>query len=241
MSTRKLIAANWKMHGLRASVTELDAIIAGLPDHADVSIHPPLTLVNTFSERAAGRVLIGAQDVTPGNFGARTGDVSAPMLADAGARAVIVGHSERRAFHAETDADVRAKAEAARGVGLLVILCVGESEAERDAGMALAVIAAQLEGSLPHGDGSPIAVAYEPIWAIGSGRTPSLEQIAEVHAAIRARVGWGARILYGGSVKPANADAILATTNVDGALVGGASLTASDFLPIIAAGVRVAR
>lgn len=238
---RKLIAGNWKMHGLRASIAALDATIAGLPDGADVSIHPPLTLLAHFAERATGRVLIGAQDVTPGTFGARTGDISAAMIVDAGARAVIVGHSERRAFHHETDADVRAKAEAARAAGLLAILCVGENEAERDAGTALAVIAAQLDGSLPHGEGPPFAVAYEPIWAIGSGRTPSLEQIAQVHAAIRARVGPGTRILYGGSVKPANAGAILATTNVDGALVGGASLTAADFLPIVEAGARATR
>jgi len=238
---RKLIAGNWKMHGLASSVAELDAIIAGLPDGADVSLHPPLTLLSAFAARADGRIVIGAQDLSPGVFGARTGDVSAEMLVDAGARAVIVGHSERRAFYGETDAQVRAKAEAARAEGLLAIVCVGETEAERDAGAALAVIAAQIAGSLPRGSGSDIAVAYEPIWAVGSGRTPSLGEIAQVHAAIRARVGRSTRILYGGSVKPANAATILAVANVDGALVGGASLTAAQFLPIAEAGARGAR
>jgi len=238
---RKLIAGNWKMHGLRASVAELDALIARLPQGVDVSLHPPFTLLELFAGRALGRIVIGAQDVDPGVFGARTGEVSAAMLADAGARAVIVGHSERRAYQGEADALVRAKAEAARAAGLLAIVCVGETEAERDAGNALAVIAAQLAGSLPRGTGADFAVAYEPVWAVGSGRTPTPDQIAEAHAAIRARVGQATRILYGGSVKAANAAMILAVPNVDGALVGGASLTAADFLPIVEAGARAAR
>jgi len=238
---RKLIAGNWKMHGLQSSLAELDSIIAGLPDGVDLGIHPPLTLLALFARHARGRIGIGAQDVDPGVFGARTGEVSATMLADAGACAVIVGHSERRAYQGETDVLVRAKAEAARAAGLLAIVCVGETEAERDAGDALAVISAQLAGSLPRGSGTDFAVAYEPVWAVGSGRTPTPAQIAEVHAAIRARVGQAPRILYGGSVKAANAAAILAVPNVDGALVGGASLTAADFLPIVEAGARAAR
>ena len=239
--TRKLIAGNWKMHGLLGSIAELDAVIADLPEAVDVAIFPPLTLLSAFAAHARDRLLIGAQDVDPGMYGARTGEVSATMLADAGARAAIVGHSERRAYHGETDALVRAKAEAAREAGLLAIVCVGETEAERDAGHAAHVIGAQLAGSLPRGGGAPFAVAYEPVWAVGSGRTPTLDQIAEVHAAIRARVGGGTRILYGGSVKPANAATILSVPHVDGALVGGASLHARDFLPILGAGAAAAR
>ncbi len=238
---RKLIAGNWKMHGLGGSIAELDALISGLPGGVDVAVHPPLTLLAAFAARAGERIMIGAQDCDPGVFGARTGEVSATMLADAGARAVIVGHSERRAYHGETDVAVRTKAQAARAAGLLAIVCVGETEAERDAGAALAVIAGQLGGSLPQGEGPAFAVAYEPVWAIGSGRTPTLDQITQVHGAIRAQVGTGVRILYGGSVKAANAAAILRAPNVDGALVGGASLIARDFLPIVEAGAQAVR
>ncbi len=238
---QKLIAGNWKMHGLRASVDELDAVIAKLPPGVDVSIHPPLTLLALFAERAGDAVIIGAQDVAPGAFGARTGDVSAAMLVDAGARAVIVGHSERRHYHCEACALIRTKAEAARAAGLLTILCVGESESERLAGEALAVIEAQLACALPRGPGPAIAVAYEPIWAVGTGVTPTMVEIAEVHAAIRRVVPVDTRILYGGSVKAANAAEILGVPNVDGALVGGASLVAAEFLAVIAAGARAAR
>lgn len=234
MPRRRLIAGNWKMHGLVASTTTFDAIVAGAPGGVDLCVCPPLTLLANFAARAGG-VLVGAQDVVVGRFGAHTGDVSAAMLADAGARAVIVGHSERRAAHGETDAMVRAKAEAAHGEGLLAILCVGESEAEREGGHALATIARQLEGSLPGRRSAPLAVAYEPVWAIGSGRTPTARQIAEVHALVRKIVGPDTRILYGGSVKAVNAAALLAIDNVDGALVGGASLDAAEFLAIASA------
>ncbi len=235
---RKLIAGNWKMHGLRTDRGELDAMLAGLPDGVDVGVFPPLTLLAEFAVRAGTRMIVGAQDVAPGMFGAHTGEVSATMLADAGARAVIVGHSERRAYQGETDLIVRAKAEAAREQGLLAIVCVGETEAERDAGNAVATVVAQLAGSLPRGGGVAYAVAYEPVWAVGSGRTPDPDQICEMHAAIRAIVGGATRILYGGSVKPPNAADILAVPNVDGALVGGASLKAAEFLTIAAAGSR---
>lgn len=239
-----LIAGNWKMHGLAASVAILDAVVAGAPDDVDLCVCPPLTLLARFAERAEGRVIVGAQDVSAGTFGARTGDVSAAMLADAGARAAIVGHSERRAFHGETDAAVRAKAEAAIGGGLLTIVCVGESEAARVAGTARETIARQLDGSLPrgmggvHGDGGGVgelAVAYEPVWAIGTGRVPTDAQIAEVHAMIRSVVGAGVRILYGGSVRAINAAQLLAISEVGGVLVGGASLDAAEFLAIAAA------
>ena len=241
MTQRKLIAGNWKMHGLRASLGELDAIVAGLPDGVDVSVHPPLTLLALFADRAGERLMIGAQDVATGAFGARTGEVSAAMLVDAGARAVIVGHSERRAHHREECALVRAKAEAARAAGLLAIVCLGETGEERAAGRAMAVVAAQLAGSLPRGSGAAFAVSYEPVWAIGTGVTPTLAEIADAHAAIRAVVGADTRILYGGSVKPDNAAAILGVPGVDGALVGGASLAADDFLRIVEAGAASAR
>jgi triosephosphate isomerase len=244
---RKLIAGNWKMNGLTAAVAELDAIIAGaaaVPASVEVLIAPPLTLVDRFVQRAAGsRVAIGAQDVHHKASGAHTGCVSAAMLRDLGATHVIVGHSERRADCFEKDADVRAKAEAALAAGLVAIVCVGETEAERDAGRTLDVVGGQIDGSLPAGaSAANLVVAYEPVWAIGTGRTPSVADVAEVHAFIRDKLkarlgseGEGVRILYGGSVKASNAAELVAVPDVDGALVGGASLTAEQFLPIVAA------
>ena len=242
MPHRKLVAGNWKMNGLAASAAMLDDLAAAHPDPAcDVLVCPPATLI---ARLAGGRFPIGGQDCHWAASGAHTGDIAAEMLADAGAVAVIVGHSERRADHAETDAIVARKAEAAWRAGLQAIVCVGESEAERDAGETLARIAAQLAGSVPDGaTADRLAIAYEPIWAIGTGRTPSLNEIAQVHAFIRENlssrfgdtVGAGIRLLYGGSVKPGNAAGIFALDNVDGALVGGASLTAPDFGAIIAA------
>jgi triosephosphate isomerase len=242
MPPRKLVSGNWKMNGLAASASVLDEIAAAHPEPAcDVLICPPATLI----ARLAGRgVPLGGQDCHPEPFGAHTGDVSAEMLRDAGATAVILGHSERRADHAETDALVAAKAQAAWRAGLLAIVCLGETEAERDAGEALAVTGRQLAGSVPEGaTAQTLVIAYEPVWAIGTGRTPSLNEIAEVHGFLRqsltARLGAGPagaiRLLYGGSVKPSNAAEIFAVANVDGALVGGASLKAADFAPIIAA------
>ncbi|MDT7933722.1 MAG: triose-phosphate isomerase [Sphingomonadaceae bacterium] len=231
--TRKLIAGNWKMNGFRHSIAELDAIIRALDDaaHAELWVFPPFTLIAEFAARAAASsLLIGAQNVHAEPCGARTGDISAEMLADAGAKAVIVGHSERRADCGETDEAVRAKAEAALRAGLEPVICVGETEAERDAGRAIEAVRRQLAGSLPGGGG--FVVAYEPVWAIGTGRTPSRDEIAEMHAAIRAEIGGAARLLYGGSVKPQNAADLLMIPNVDGALVGGASLKAADFLAI---------
>jgi triosephosphate isomerase (TIM) len=233
MNRRKLIAGNWKMHGSIAALAEFDAIAAEAPDGVDVAICPPFTLI----ERACGRgVAIGAQDCHGETHGAHTGCVSAAMLAEAGATYCIVGHSERRADQGETDVMVRAKAEAALAAGLMPIVCVGETLAERDAGDAEAVVRTQLAGSLPAArDG--LVVAYEPVWAIGTGRVPLRGDIAAMHAAIRDMAGDGVRILYGGSVKASNATEILHTANVDGALVGGASLTAADFVPIILAAV----
>jgi len=233
-----LIVGNWKMNGLTASVAELDQILAALPADIGVSIHPPLTLLTLFAAHARGRVMIGAQDVALGTFGPHTGEVSATMLVDAGARAVIVGHSERREHQCETDALVRGKAVAAIGAGLLTIVCVGETRAEHDAGQALAVISRQLEASLPPPGVGELAVAYEPIWAIGSGQTPTSAQITEVHAGIRAIVGAETRILYGGSVNASNAAELLGLADVDGALVGGASLKAHDFLGVLAGATR---
>lgn len=243
---RPLIAGNWKMNGLAASVAELDALLAAQPtiaSHIDMALCPPFTLVAAFAARAAGsRVMIGGQDCHARASGAHTGDTAAEMLADAGAGCVIVGHSERRADHGETDVMVRAKAEAAHRAGLVAIVCVGETEAQRDAGQTLALVSSQIGGSLPDGaTAANTVVAYEPVWAIGTGRTPTTAEVGEVHAAIRADLvarfgveGEGMRILYGGSVKPSNAVELLAVTDVDGALVGGASLKASDFLGIIA-------
>jgi triosephosphate isomerase (TIM) len=242
---RPLVAGNWKMNGLKASLSEIIAmrkgVEAGAAGSADVAVCPPATLL---SQAAAilegGPIAIGGQDCHPNGFGAHTGDIAAAMLADTGAAYVIVGHSERRADHGETDAIARAKAEAALAAGLTAIVCVGETRAEREAGRALDITGGQIKGSLPPaGDPSRIVVAYEPVWAIGTGLTPTAGDVAEMHAAIRVLLGQiygpaGAtiRILYGGSVKPANAAELLSLANVDGALVGGASLKAADFLGI---------
>ena len=231
----KLIAGNWKMNGLKANLSELDALIAApAPEGCDLLICPPATLVAAFAARAAGtHVRIGGQDCHWQVSGAHTGDISAEMLADAGASHIIVGHSERRTDHAETDAVVKAKAQAVARAGLTPILCIGETLAQREAGETLAVIRRQLAGSVPEGLAT-LVIAYEPVWAIGTGLTPTVAQVAEVHAAIRAVVGAGVPILYGGSVKPSNAAELLAVPHVDGALVGGASLKAADFLGIAA-------
>jgi triosephosphate isomerase len=235
------------MHGLRADGLALARAVAegtGSAASAELLVCPPSTLLREVAAALdGGPVAVGAQDCHAAAKGAHTGDVSAPMLRDAGARFVILGHSERRADHGEGDAAVLAKTEAAIAAGLTPVVCVGESEGERLAGEAEAVVARQLDGSLPEGfAASGGVVAYEPVWAIGTGRTPTEADIGAVHAAIRARLaarfgeaGAKLRILYGGSVKPANAEAILALENVDGALVGGASLVAADFLTIAAA------
>ncbi len=242
---RKLAAGNWKMNGTRAALAEVRALIAAAAaPGCEMLLCPPATLIAAMAEIAQGSALkVGAQDCHAKAAGAHTGDLSAPMLADAGASHVILGHSERRADHGETDAQVKAKAEAAMAAGLVAIICVGETEAQRDDGNTLAVIGAQLDASVPHGaTAAQLVIAYEPVWAIGTGRTPTLAQIAEVHGFIRTRLAATinaeaarTRLLYGGSVKPSNAAEIFALPNVDGALVGGASLKASDFAPIVAA------
>jgi triosephosphate isomerase (TIM) len=234
MTTRKLIAGNWKMNGSAPALAEIDLIAeAAQPLAVDVAICPPFTLIAA----ACGRgIPIGGQDCHAKVSGAHTGCVAADMLVEAGAVFCIVGHSERRTDNGETDADVRAKAEAVIAAGMTAIVCVGETLAERDAGEAVAVVKRQLAGSLP-GILDKTVVAYEPVWAIGTGRTPSTEDVAEIHAEIRAIVGDSVRILYGGSVKAVNAAEMLNIANVDGALVGGASLTAADFNPIVAAAV----
>lgn len=241
MARRPLVAANWKMNGLKASIAELKKIIAGaqgLPA-IDLLVCPPATLIAGFAAKAHGTsVAIGGQDCHAETAGAYTGDISAEMLRDAGASAVIVGHSERRRYHAETDAAVRAKTVAARRAGLLAIVCVGETRAERDAGRTRDVLRTQLDGSLPD-RGEGIAIAYEPVWAIGTGLTPTRDDIGETHAFIRAQLAsrfakaaGNTRILYGGSVKPDNARELLTAEDVDGALVGGSSLKAGEFLAI---------
>ena len=242
---RKLAAGNWKMHGLAADLAEAEALAARHPSPGcEVLLCPPATLVARMAAVLGGSaVTVGGQDCHAAETGAHTGDVSAAMLADAGASHVIVGHSERRADHGETDAAVAAKAAAAQAAGLVAVICLGETEAQRDAGDTLAVVARQLEGSLPAGaTAANTVIAYEPVWAIGTGRTPTEDQIAEVHAALRAGLSRllpaeaaGIRLLYGGSVKPSNAAAIFAVPDVDGALVGGASLKAADFSAIVAA------
>jgi triosephosphate isomerase len=245
MSERPYIVGNWKMHGTRAMLSEARAIdrAAERLMKVEVALAPPFTLIHA-TRKEAGLIGVGAQDCHAAEGGAHTGDISAAMIKDAGAGFVIVGHSERRADHGERDADVKAKAEAALAASLGAIVCVGETEAERDAGKAELVVCRQLERSLPEGEGAAekVTVAYEPVWAIGTGRTPTIEDIAAMHAAIRAKLGeiYGeagaaVRILYGGSVKPENAGEILAVPEVGGALVGGASLTAESFLGIIVA------
>jgi triosephosphate isomerase (TIM) len=241
MTRRPLVAANWKMNGLKASIAELEKIIAGARrlTAVDLVVCPPATLIAGFAAKAQGTpVVIGGQDCRAEAAGAYTGDISAEMLRDAGAAAVIVGHSERRRYYAESDAAVRAKAIAARRAGLLAIICIGETRDERDAGRTSDVLRKQLNGSLPD-DGERVAVAYEPVWAIGTGLTPTRDDIAQTHAFIRERLssrfaetGSNMRILYGGSVKPGNARDLLRVDDVDGALVGGASLKADDFLSI---------
>jgi triosephosphate isomerase len=242
---RKLAAGNWKMNGTPAALAELDALTEAHPDPAcEMLICPPATLIAQATWTARGtKLAIGGQDCHTQVAGAHTGDVSAVMLKNAGAAYVILGHSERRADHGETDALVLTKALAAAEAGLVPIVCLGETEAQRDAGQTLAIIGAQLAGSVPAGStAATLVIAYEPVWAIGTGRTPTLDQIAEVHAFLRdsltKQIGAeaaGVRLLYGGSVKPSNAVEIFAVPHVDGALVGGASLKAADFGAIVAA------
>jgi triosephosphate isomerase len=245
---RKLVAGNWKMFGLKGDLPEVAAIAAAAAANpgVDVAICPPFTLIEA-AVAVAGAMPIGAQDVHEEDQGAYTGSVSAPMLVEAGARLVIVGHSERRDYQRETSHDAWAKAAAARRHGLGVILCCGETHAERDRGRAENIVQSQIEKSLPDGaTGDWLTIAYEPRWAIGTGNLPSLDEIASIHGVVRdklrAMVGdaaEGVRILYGGSVKAENAEAILGAENVDGALVGGASLTADKFVPIIEAAARL--
>lgn len=246
---RPLVAGNWKMNGLKASLEELKAMAGGydaaLRSKVDLLICPPATLVSPAAGIAAGtHISIGGQDCHAMSSGAHTGDVAAEMLADGGANYVIVGHSERRADHGESDGIVRAKAEAAHRAGLVAIVCVGETRDQREAGDTLAVVRGQINGSIPSAaNAANLVIAYEPVWAIGTGLTPTTGDVAEVHAMIRqelnkllgAAVGTGVRILYGGSVKPSNAVELLSVPDVDGALVGGASLKAADFLGIAAA------
>ncbi|MBS1239376.1 MAG: triose-phosphate isomerase [Proteobacteria bacterium] len=250
MAQRPYIVGNWKMHGTRVMLSEARAIdrAAERLIKAEVAIAPPFTLLHA-TRKEATLIGVGAQDCHPADGGAHTGDISAAMLKDSGAGFVIVGHSERRADHGESDADVKAKATAALAAGLAVIVCVGESEAERDAGKAEKIVAAQLAGSLPEGAeaAEKVTVAYEPVWAIGTGRTPSIEDIGAMHRAIREKLvsfygegGADIRILYGGSVKAENAVEILRADEVGGALVGGASLSAESFLGIIVAAAELA-
>src|SRR5215211_1170327 len=246
-SLRPLVAGNWKMHGLRSSIAELKSVVQGGRDLAgkvDLMICPPAPLLAAFAAAARGsRVRIGAQECHPEPAGAYTGDISAEMLADAGAAMVIIGHSERRSYHKETDAQVRVKTLAAWRAGMAAIVCVGETRAERESRQTLDVVGRQLGASLPEGGrGESLVIAYEPVWAIGSGLTPTAADVAQVHNLIRAKLveryrgaGEEMRILYGGSVKPANAKELMHVDNVDGALVGGASLKADEFLGIAAA------
>ena len=241
-NTHKMIVGNWKMFGTEPMLAEIAAIAAARAGAATLAICPPFTLIERAARAAQGSpLLIGAQDVHAAEKGAHTGCISTAMLIDSGATLVIVGHSERRADNHETDTQIKAKATAAIAAGLQAIVCVGETEAERDAGQTLTVIESQLGGSLPETN-LRLVIAYEPVWAIGTGRTPTEAQVAEVHTAIRAHLvarfdvtGNTTPILYGGSVKPENAHALLGLPNVDGALVGGASLTATSFLAIAAA------
>ncbi|MEM8630178.1 MAG: triose-phosphate isomerase [Pseudomonadota bacterium] len=246
MTARKIAAGNWKMNGLLAQLDEVPALLAADPDPAcTVLLCPPATLISDMAAKASGSYLaIGAQDCHASASGAHTGDISAEMIADLGAAFVITGHSERRTDHGETSADVAAKTTAAWDAGLTAIVCLGETEAERDAGATLSVVGDQLAQSLPDGvTAENTVVAYEPVWAIGTGRVAGPEQIVEVHDALRAAliarfgapVGSAIPLLYGGSVKPGNAAEIFAVSNVDGALVGGASLKAADFGAIVRA------
>ena len=245
MALKKLVAGNWKMHGLSSDLAEVKAIAEASEAYpaVDVALCVPAILIERAS-RAVPGFAIGGQDVHFAEKGAHTGCVSAQMLLDAGATLTIVGHSERRDAQRESDADVRAKAEAAVACGLGVILCVGESLEVREAGEAIETVSTQLDASLPHGDASTdrLAIAYEPIWAIGTGKVPTGQDIGEMHTALRQRLvaaygdaGRSVRILYGGSVKGSNAGEIFAVPDVDGALVGGASLKTADFMPIVEA------
>ncbi|GGZ95552.1 triose-phosphate isomerase [Novosphingobium arvoryzae] len=245
MANRPYIVGNWKMNGTRALLAEARAIDRGAARAAGVrvAIAPPFTLINPMAD-AVQEIGVGGQDCHVQPSGAYTGDISAPMLKDAGASFTIVGHSERRAMHGESDAVVLAKAGAALAAGLDVIICVGETEAERDAGQAESVVCAQLQGSLPTGEdvAAKVTVAYEPVWAIGTGRVPSVDDVSAMHRAIRDRLvaiygedGAGVQILYGGSVNAGNAAELLSADEVGGALVGGASLTAESFLAIVVA------
>src|SRR3954453_2664793 len=247
---RPLIAGNWKMNGLKHSMAEFEAMIAGAGSviaKTDLLVCPPATLLATFAEKTGGilpahqkALALGAQDCHPTASGSHTGDISAEMLADAGASFVIVGHSERRADHGESDALVRQKAEAAWRAGLTAIVCIGETQKQRDTGQTLEICGGQLNGSLPDGStAANLVVAYEPVWAIGTALTPTAEDVKQVHQFIRDKLiarfkheGTTIRILYGGSVKPSNAAELMAVANVNGALVGGASLKAADFLAI---------
>lgn len=245
---KPLVAGNWKMNGLTAALAEIDRMAAGfdaaLAGRIDLMVCPPATLLAALAARAAGTgIAVGGQDCHAAASGAHTGDIAAEMIADAGGTAVIVGHSERRSDHGETDAVVKAKAEAALRAGLTAILCIGETRAEREAGRTLEVVGGQLAGSLPNGaHAGNLVIAYEPVWAIGTGLTPTPADVAEVHGFLRGRLvallgaeGSNVRILYGGSVKPSNAAELMAVPDVNGALVGGASLKAADFLGIAAA------
>lgn len=248
MARRKLIAGNWKMNGNLAALAELQGIADAAAAHpkVDVAICPPFTLIAA-AVAAQPALAIGAQDCHEKVSGAHTGNISAGMLREAGAKLVIIGHSERRADQFENDALVQAKAVAAINAGLIAIVCVGETEAQRDAGEAIAIVTGQVRGSIPaDATAEQLVVAYEPVWAIGTGRTPTVQDVADMHAAIRATLnevlgaaGPAVRILYGGSVKPDNARELLAVNDVDGALVGGASLTAAQFVPIIEGGAAV--
>ncbi|MBK1663690.1 triose-phosphate isomerase [Rhodospirillum rubrum] len=243
---RPLIAGNWKMNGLKAEGQGLARDLTQRLNKAggvdfDLLLCPPFPLISTVVGAVAGSgIAVGGQDCHAKAKGAHTGDVSAVLLADLGCQFVIVGHSERRADHGETDAVVKAKAEAALAAGLIAVICVGETEAQRDAGETLAVVSDQLAGSLPaQADSGKVVIAYEPVWAIGTGRVPTTEDVAKVHGALRKDLvgalgadGNGVRLLYGGSVKPDNAAELMALENVDGALVGGASLKAEDFWAI---------
>ena len=242
---RPLVAGNWKMNGTRAATKTFAAILEGydaaLRSKVDLLVCPPATLTYIFAVAAVGTpVKVGGQDCHAATHGAHTGDISAPMLADAGASYVIVGHSERRTDHGESDATVKPKAPPAIAAGLTPVVCVGETREERDAGRALAVVGAQLAGSMPdEAAHAPVVVAYEPVWAIGTGLTPTVADVAEMHGFIRQSLvdrfgaaGRAMRLLYGGSVKPGNARELLGVAEVDGALVGGASLVAEDFLAI---------
>jgi triosephosphate isomerase (TIM) len=242
---RPLIAGNWKMNGLKASMTEFEAMLAGsaaVTARADLLVCPPATLLAAFADkaRASKTISLGAQDCHTKPSGAHTGDISAEMLADAGASAIIVGHSERRADHGESDVAVHQKVEAVWRAGLTAIVCVGETQYQRDAGQTLDICGGQLNLSLPRASRADnVIVAYEPVWAIGTGVTPTVQDVEQIHQFIRELLierfkseGARMRILYGGSVKPSNAAELMAVANVNGALVGGASLKASDFLAI---------